>query len=166
MIVMKKYILFVILSLCFSLVTSAQTLTRAKKQHMIDSAFDARSDRYLRRCFPDYTIQIKYQKDTFELCSIETVLLVAPGITENQMVVLEGFMTTMANYYVSRNEPVYFDFGMIPADVDDYYNKMFRNKRIYVGSPVGSDIHPHVAQLFTVFNHVTDNYLDHRADSK
>lgn len=161
---MKKYILFSILTLFFSFTGFAQHLSRLKKQQMIDSAFDARTDRYLRRCFPEFTIHIQYDTDSFSLCSIETVLLVAPNISSNQLPVLERYMVTMANYYVSINEPVLFDYGMIPADLDDNYERMFNNKRIFVGSPDGADNHPRVNHLLMVFNNVTDSYLDRRAD--
>jgi hypothetical protein len=161
--IMKKYITLAMLFLCFSLGISAQTLTRAKKQHMIDSAFDARIDRYLRRCFPEFTIEVQYEKDSFSLCSIETVLLVAANISADQTPLLEKYMVTMANYYVSHKEFVHFDYGIIPVDVDANYDRMFHNKLIYVGSPFGAENHPKVNYLFSVFNKVTDHYLNHSA---
>jgi len=133
---------------------------------MIDSSYDARVDRYVKRCFPQYAVNIKFLKDSFSLCSVETVLMVAPDISEDQIPVLEQFMTNMAHYYNSLDEHVHFDYGFVPGSIDTNFDRMFSRREIYVSSMVKVTTHSTVSHLLAVFNKITDGYTGNQAGSK
>ncbi len=157
---MKK-LLFLPLFLVFGIAIYSQDVSFERKVDMIDSAYDARIDMFLKRCFPEYTIHINFEKDSFSLCSIETVLMVAPDISEEQIPILENFMTNMAIYYNSNNLPVRFDYGFVPGSIDTNFDRMFNRKEIYVSSLEKTTTDSRVISLLKVFNNITDAYISH-----
>lgn len=157
---MKKIIFLLLIASC-SEVLHAQEFSFERKVEMIDSAYDARIDLFVRRCFPEYTIRIKFMKDSFSLCSVESVVNVAPDISEEQLPVLEHFMTEMAIYYNSNNLHIRFDYGFVPGSIDTNFDRMFNRKVIYVTSLDKTTTHSRVIELLAIFNRVTDAYLLH-----
>ncbi len=156
---MKKIILLYILFLGTTVLSHSQEPSFERKVLMIDSAYDARIDLYVKKCFPEHTIHIKFEKDSFTICSIEMALWVAPDISEDQLPVLEKFMTDMANYFNTMNIPIRFDHGFVPGSIDTNFDRMFKRKEIYVSSLEKSTTHSVTIDLISAFNKVTDSYI-------
>ncbi len=133
-----------------------------RQVEMIDSAYSSRVDRYIRKCYPDYTIRIQFEKDSFSLCSIEMVLFVAPDISADQIPVLKEFMINMAHYHNLNKEPVLLEYGIISGAVDVLYDRTFKRKEIFVHSLEKNVTHDTVIDLIAAFNKITYSYMDKR----
>ncbi len=144
-----------LLSVTFFIGVYSQKPDFERMVYMIDSANSARIDEYAKKCFPDYAVLIRFKGDTFSLCSIETVLMVAPDIEEDQLPVLEQFMVNMANYYALKRIPVTFEYGMIPGSVEMIYDKMFNRREIFVSSAEINVTHSRAIDLLLIFNKIT-----------
>lgn len=156
---MRKNILLSILFFGIVSITHAQDFSFERKVIMIDSAYDARIKKYLKKCFPEYKVTIKVGKDSLNLCSVEDVFMEAPDVSEDQIAVLEIFMVNMANYYCLNNEPVLFDYGFVPGSIETNFDRMFNRKEIYVTSLDKVTTHSSVIHLISVFNKVIYHYL-------
>jgi hypothetical protein len=161
----KLFIQLLFISLCIT-AYSQETVDVERKAIMIDSAYDARIELYVKQCFPEYEIIVKFGKDSSTICSMEMVLWVAPDISENQFPVLEKFMTEVAHNYNKKGIHILFEYGFVPGSVDVTYDRMFNRDVIYVSSLERATTHSRTIDLLADFNKITDMYTNRHTTVK
>jgi hypothetical protein len=137
-----------------------QNLSLERKIEMIDSAEDARIEKYLKKCFPAYEIRIYYEGDSGSLCSMELAFWVADKISDDQWPKLEKFVSDVAHDFNSKGQHIYFDYGMIPGSIDNTYDRMFNRRVTYVSSLEKQTTHSRAIELITSFNKITESYAN------
>lgn len=138
----------------------AQDISLERKTLMIDSAYDARIETYLKKCFPAYQIRIFYEGDSGTLCSMELAFWVADELSEDQWPILEKFVTKVSHDFNSKGLHILFDYGYVPGSIDNNFDRMFNRSVIYVTSLEKQTTHSKAIELIGIFNSITDTYTN------
>jgi hypothetical protein len=167
---MKKHVLFLFIVAglwlsCIAL-SYSQSLSEKRKWYMIDSADQARTEKYLRHCFPEFSFKIAYKKDSTQICSLETAFRIAPDADDNEFEQLEKFVQQVSTYYNIHHVHILFQYGLLPGDVDVMFDRTFNKKEIFISSGERNTTHQQTIELIAAFNKITDSYVRNKNRNK